>query len=62
MKKFIIGYIFISLLFALALYFTTLTLNYNERVYEIFQSFSEEAVINQDFDDFVWKVSEVSSI
>ncbi|MBN2268187.1 MAG: hypothetical protein JXC35_02060 [Acholeplasmataceae bacterium] len=53
MKKFVIGYIFISLLFALALYFTTLTLSYNERVYEIFQSFSEEAVINQNFDDFV---------
>lgn len=53
MKKFVMSYIFISLLFAVALYFTTLTLSYNERVYEIFQEFSEDAKLNQDFDAFV---------
>lgn len=53
MKKFMIGYIFISLLLAVALYFTTLTLSYNERVYDIFEEISEEAIINQNFDAFV---------
>ena len=48
-----IGYIFISLLLAVALYFTTLTLSYNERVYDIFEEISEEAIIHQNFDAFV---------
>lgn len=53
MKKFVIAYIFISILFALALYFITLTLSYNARVYAVFQELSEEAVASKDFDHFV---------
>lgn len=53
MKKFVIGYIFISVLFAAALYYITLTLGFNQRVYDVFQNHSNEALETKDFDDFI---------
>lgn len=53
MKKFVISYIFISILFAISLYVITLTLSYNERIFDVFHELSSEAVLTKDFDSFV---------
>lgn len=53
MKKFIIWYLIISILIAVAIYFMTLTLSYNQRVYDVFYELAEESVEIEDFDRFV---------
>ncbi|BCR35780.1 hypothetical protein [Mariniplasma anaerobium] len=53
MKKFLIIYIIISLLFGVAIYFVTLTLAYNQRVYDVYYELADEAVATLDFDDFI---------
>jgi len=53
MKKFLIWYIIISILIAVAIYFMTLTLAYNQRVYDVFYELADVSVEEQDFDQFV---------
>ena len=53
MKKFIIWYLIFSILIAVAIYFMTLTLSYNQRVYDVFYELAEESVEIEDFDQFV---------
>jgi len=53
MKKFLIWYIIISILIAVAIYFMTLTLSYNQRVYDVFYELAEASVEEQNFDQFV---------
>lgn len=53
MKKFLIIYVIISLLFGVAIYFVTLTLAYNQRVYDVYYELANEAVETLDFDDFI---------
>lgn len=53
MKKFLIWYIIISILIAVAIYFMTLTLSYNQRVYDVFYELADASVEEQNFDQFV---------
>ncbi|MCD4826348.1 MAG: hypothetical protein K8Q99_01050 [Acholeplasmataceae bacterium] len=53
MKKFIIIYFVISLVLGVGIYFITLTLSYNQRVYDVYYELAEEAVNTLDFDDFI---------
>lgn len=53
MKKFLIIYFIISLLLGVGIYFVTLTLSYNERVYDVYYELADEAVNTLDFDDFI---------
>ncbi len=53
MKKFLIIYSIISLVLGVGIYFITLTLTYNERVYDVYYELADEAVETLDFDDFI---------
>ena len=53
MKKYVIWYLIISILIAVVIYFTTLTLAYNQRTYDVFNELAAEAVIERDFDQFI---------
>lgn len=53
MRKFLIWYIILSILIGVAIYFLTLTLSYNQRVYDVFYELAEASVEEQNFDQFV---------
>ncbi len=53
MKKFVITYLVFSLLIGVGIYFVTLTLAYNQRVYDVYYELADEAVETLDFDDFI---------
>lgn len=53
MKRFIVWYLVISILIAVAIYFLTLVLSYNQRVFDIFLELSDEAVEDENFDRFI---------
>jgi hypothetical protein len=53
MKKFLIWYIIVSILIGVAIYFLTLTLSYNQRVYDVFYELAEASAEDQNFDQFV---------
>ncbi len=53
MKKFLIVYLIFSVLIGVAIYFVTLTLAYNQRVYDVYYELADEAVETLDFDDFI---------
>lgn len=53
MKKFLIIYLIFSVLIGVAIYFVTLTLSYNQRVYDVYYELADEAVETLDFDDFI---------
>lgn len=53
MKKFLITYAIFSVLIGVGIYFVTLTLAYNQRVYEVYYELADQAVETQDFDEFI---------
>lgn len=53
MKKFIITYLIFSILIGVAVYFVTLTLSYNQRVFEVYNELAAEAVETLDLDEFM---------
>ena len=53
MKKFLITYIIFSLLIGVAIYFVTLTLSYNQRVYDVYYELAEQAAETKEFDEFI---------
>lgn len=53
MKKFMIVFLILSTIIGLAVYFITYSLTHNERVYDVYYELADQAVVNQDFKEFV---------